>query len=387
MAALISSPRPGLTRAVSTDSIMSVVTADASISNAHSSSSTPPTSAADTASISSASLKLEITTSAEPSDDAEQHSSSRPRRARHSTFGTYNVKVLSGTAIHAPKKFRKDIDADDEVTTRRRTISGDTLIGGLGRGANASNVTVATEASRLVRDGIDALDLQWSVKKLPKSRSQMSMALQSSSKKGLKGLELDKTRTTRSAGAPVIESLTKKLSVLGKRGRNAFEASLAKGKRELKRLADTNEFAKVEVKPVIHEVWSRGKLVPAGETAPPPRKKAKVEQAIEAKEEEAKSPEKKKPKKRGEKVWLNKGLYAGQEVRKLNWFAGLSDTQKSKMSDLPEFKPNGILPLPMWHGQRLLHDGRDFKLPFDVCSPLPPGQPKPDEWRKMPKSK
>jgi histone-lysine N-methyltransferase ASH1L len=328
-----------------------------------------------------------MTIAAEPADEAEHSSSSRPRRARHSTFGTYNVKVLSGTAIHAPRKFRKDIETDDEITTRRRTISGDTLIGSLSRGINASTETVTKEANRLVRDGIDALDLQWSVKKLPKSRSQLSLGQPSSPKKGLKGLNLDKTRTTRSAGAPVIESLTKKLSVLGKRGRNAFEASLAKGKREIKRLADTNEFAKVEVKPVVHEVWSRGKLVPAGETAPPPRKKAKIELPTEVKEEEVKSPEKEKPKQRVPKIWSDKGLYAGQEVRKLNWFAGLSDVQKSKMSDLPDFKPNGALPLPMWHGQRLLHDGRDFKLPFDVCSPLPPGQPKPDEWRKMPKSK
>ncbi|KAF7591916.1 hypothetical protein BBP40_000887 [Aspergillus hancockii] len=30
----------------------------------------------------------------------------------------------------------------------------------------------------------------------------------------------------------------------------------------------------------------------------------------------------------------------------------------------------------------LLKQGRDFQLPFDIFSPLPPGQPKPNEWRK-----
>jgi hypothetical protein len=41
----------------------------------------------------------------------------------------------------------------------------------------------------------------------------------------------------------------------------------------------------------------------------------------------------------------------------------------------------------MFAGERLLKNGRDFKLPFDVFSPLPPGQPKPDEWKKVNRSK
>jgi histone-lysine N-methyltransferase ASH1L len=57
------------------------------------------------------------------------------------------------------------------------------------------------------------------------------------------------------------------------------------------------------------------------------------------------------------------------------------------MDAIAPYKPNSFMPLPMWHGQRLLHVGRHFKLPFDVCSPLPPGQPKPDEWRKTSSSK
>ena len=33
-----------------------------------------------------------------------------------------------------------------------------------------------------------------------------------------------------------------------------------------------------------------------------------------------------------------------------------------------------------------MKQGRDFKLPFDVFSPLPAGQPKPDEWKKVNKN-
>ena len=105
-------------------------------------------------------------------------------------------------------------------------------------------------------------------------------------------------------------------------------------------------------------------------------KKTKTREAAAAKpkEEEEKVVESPKVKQRKEKVWLNKGLYAGQEGKNLDWFSGKSDKEKAS-SNLPEYKPNGLLPLPMWKGQRLLQLGRDFKLPFDVCSPLPPGQP------------
>jgi [histone H3]-lysine4 N-trimethyltransferase ASH1L len=359
-----------------------------------STSSTPPTSAADSESIASTAAKLEAANDTETQheldsdteiDDADRKSSAstgRPRRSRSSAIGTYNVKVLSGTAVHAPRKFKNVDGREIDTLTRRRTISGDTLVSTLDS-ANASSETVVKEAKQLVRDGIEALDLQWSVKKLPKSRSQIGVATRESPRRAKKtgsGSEMSFRRATRSTGEPV-ENLTKKLSVLGKRGRDKFEASLVKARRELKRLADTNEFAKIETKPVVAEVWSNGKLVTGDE---PPKKKVKVEATV--KFEEKKPLEKMKPKRRGPKIWLNKGLYAGQQARNLDWFAGYSKEEKKKLANMPDFKPNGFLPLPMWHGQRLLHAGRNFKLPFDVCSPLPPGQPKPDEWRKVPKS-
>jgi len=290
---------------------------------------------------------------------------------------------LSGAAVQATRKFKNAEGREVDTLTRRRTISGDTLVSALGS-ANASSETVVQEAKKLVRDGIEALDLEWSVKKLPKSRSQVGLATRESPrriKKSGNGGGAGLRRATRSAGEPV-ENLTKKLSVLGKRGRDKFESSLVKAKRELRRLADTNEFAKVETKPVVAEVWSNGKLVTGDE---PPKKKVKVEAAVKH-EEEKKVVEKAKSKKKGPKIWLDKGLYAGQQARNLDWFAGYSKEEKKKLTNMPDFKPNKHLPPPMWHGQRLLHAGRNFKLPFDVCSPLPPGQPKPDEWRKVPKS-
>ena len=87
------------------------------------------------------------------------------------------------------------------------------------------------------------------------------------------------------------------------------------------------------------------------------------------------------------KRWLSQGLYVGQER---DFDPRLTDTKnklKKKNSKSPvKTKENKALPLPMFAGQRLLDTGRDFKLPFEVFSPLPPGQPKPEEWKKTQKS-
>ena len=358
--------RPDATRASSSESILSAISVDAP--NALSSSSTPPTSIGDSASVSSGSMKLGETLST-----PEQDSSSRSGRQR-TNVATYNVKVLSGTAIHAPKKYCKEEEIAGEA--RRRTISGDTLIGALASG-NSSSATVK-DVHRVISAGIDALDLQWSVKELPKSRSQIGIA--GSPKKSPRKVKLADNKFRRSTAAKV-EKLTKTVSALGKRGRDTFEAGRKKVKRELRNLADTKEYAHIDTEPVIHEVWSKGKLV----VQEPARKKKKVEEtAIKNPEPEEARVEKYKAG-RKQKLWLNKGLYAGQVPQ--DWFSNYTEKEKEAMPDMTTFKANDFMPLPMWHGQRLLHVGRVFKLPFDVCSPLPPGQPKPDEWRKTSSSK
>lgn len=83
------------------------------------------------------------------------------------------------------------------------------------------------------------------------------------------------------------------------------------------------------------------------------------------------------------KIWLSHGLYTGQEP---------SDSppkqRRSKNSKKTGTGPmhRTILPMPMFKGARLLKNGREYQLPFDIFSPLPPGQPKPNEWRKTNKS-
>ncbi|KAI1007031.1 hypothetical protein K3495_g1192 [Podosphaera aphanis] len=137
--------------------------------------------------------------------------------------------------------------------------------------------------------------------------------------------------------------------------------------RELKNLADTNEFAKIDTVPVIYEIWRNGKLV----TPERPEKKRKLEDNKASPVSLEATGKLNTEQSRKKKTWLNEGLYVGQKYGKF-W---------------TQYVPNGVLPLPMWHGKHILEIGRDFKLPFDVCSPLPPGQPKPDEWRKTTKNR
>lgn len=384
------------------ESGLSAIATDCS-SNIASSSSTPPTSISDVASQASDGPKLddvpvlletEIHIEAQveaqieippadtilaavdttPETPSEPQSAPRPRRSC-SGKQTYNLSELSGTANRGKRRAK-----GDDVACRRRTISGDTLVNDE---INADAVVSA--ASTLVRDGIDALDLQWSVGELKAPRA-----------KKVKAEKIATPRVTRTAarltGTPV-ESLATKVSNLGKRSRKTFEKNMSKMSRELRRLQDTNEFAGIEEKPVIRTVWSNGKLVIVDENGDPipPKKKARSEEPKKEEPAEEKSEEVQvQPKKtKRTKKYLDRGLYAGQEAP-ADLTKGLSTAEQKKLAQTPELqgygRPNKALPLPMFSGLRLLLSGRDFKLPFDVCNPLPPGQPKPDEFRKMTKS-
>ncbi|KAB8290545.1 hypothetical protein EYC80_010970 [Monilinia laxa] len=364
-----SSSKHEITRAPSSESINTAITVD-DTSNLHSSSSTPPTSIGDNVSVTSASGKPEVTT--EDGSIAPEQADRRSQRAR-AKVGTYNVKVLSGTAVHAPKKFLKN-KGIPENESRRQTISGGELLTALGS-TNSSTDSAGKSGQKLVSEGIDALDLSWSVKK--PSKSNIENSLLKSPKNTVKEEDFPRRKSLRSTPSEKAEGITKKLSVLGKRGRQEMEGGPQKAKRELRNLADTKEFAKIETEPVVLEVWSNGKLVPKESARK--KKKAEETQAQAPEPEPTKAPAKKVAQGRKEKTWLTKGLYAGQDPESLDWFKSSGNARSAwKLTG----KPNKALPLPLWNGQRLLHVGRDFKLPFDICAPLPPGQPKPTEWYK-----
>ncbi|KAH6887945.1 hypothetical protein B0T10DRAFT_562373 [Thelonectria olida] len=363
-------------------------------SNLASMSSTPPTTVADSSSLHSGSPKRDVVHVAidpisdpvpvdsaplepasalvdavvepcTPADDTP--SSTRPRRNRTSVK-SYNLAQLSGTAGHGKRRANGDIVAD-----RRRTISGVTL---------TPNSTATPKARKAVHEGIDALDLQWSLNRLdsPRTRRQKNQEPQESPAR----------RTTRLSGPAVpAATLTEKLTTISKRSRKAVDKGMANMSRELRRLQDTKEFSGIDDKPVLHTVWSNGKYVdPNAVEETPPRSKAKQEPAPE--EEETEPEPVISLRKHRVKKYVEKGLYAGQEAP-IDISKGLTPAEKKALAQLPELIPSGrvnkTMPLPMFTGLRTLIAGRDFKLPYHVCNPLPPGQPKPDEWKKMTKNR
>ncbi|KAI3397321.1 hypothetical protein diail_10978 [Diaporthe ilicicola] len=325
-----------------------------------------------------------------PGPDNETPTPRRARSGRTSTHApVYNLAKLAGTHIHGKRRANGDSVKDK----RRRTTSGDTLVADNGATTNPS-------LDSIVQRGVDALDLNWSLS----APTSPSAALGDAKTKSAANNKKQKARpalstriSTRSSGAAAAEAIITKAASAGKRGRKMLENTRIP--RELRRLQDTNEFTGVEAKPVLHTIWSNGKYVDPNELdvdGEPLRKKAKKERAatnpepepeLEASKEETPTIA---PKQKRIKTWLDKGLYAGQPAP-LDYTKGMSAAEKKKLAQHPELAPTGkvnkTLPLPMFAGLRLLINGRDFKLPFDVCNPLPPGQPKPDEWRKMTKNR
>ncbi|KAK3949246.1 hypothetical protein QBC32DRAFT_40748 [Pseudoneurospora amorphoporcata] len=213
-------------------------------------------------------------------------------------------------------------------------------------------------------------------------------------------------RATRHSGVPVEDPL---LSLIppapGKKTKKTAEPAVTRVPRELKRLRDTNEFVGIDTRPIRYSVWSNGKYIEVTEErepTAPAKKKPRVESSTttvrEDKKEKTVEPEapmntessRLVDKQKRVKKWLNKGLYAGQQAPE-DVTKSLTTQERKKLLTIPELAkscpPNKVLPLPIFNGLRLLIAGRDFKLPFDVCHPLPPGQPKPAAYRTMTKNR
>ncbi|KAK5626903.1 hypothetical protein RRF57_002618 [Xylaria bambusicola] len=304
--------------------------------------------------------------------------SERSRRPRLST-PIYNLAKLAGTSSHGKRRSK-----GDQVADRKRRSSVGSKVDPSAEGNNG--IEIAKTKPTPTKDTIHASDSHSST-----MRGDKSPRPATSKKREEAALSASKRIATRASGLET-ETLAHKLSNLGKRGRKTFEKGVTKMSRELRRLQDTNEYSKIDTRPVLYTTWANGKYVDPSAPQEPPTKKVKVQDdsAYDVPEmEEENIVEEPAPKKRRVKKWLDRGLYAGQEPP-TDIFKGLTAADKKKLTQFPELtqntKINKMLPAPMFLGLRMLMEGRDFKLPFDLCNPLPPGQPKPDEWRKMTKS-
>lgn len=380
---------------LSPDSSFSAVPLDA-LSNTASSKSTPPTTVADSASLHSDTSKHDVITvavepdaapAAEPADANQNHAPDhehepdhahedqpdtpgRARRAR-GPAPVYNLAKLAGTDGHGKRRAKGDIVSN----RRRRTVGRATMIDQEDHGDEAPD----RKSTKAVRGTLDALNLQWSPKgsNSPRTRLQTQESLPSL-----------RSSSRRAAPEPPSPS---KAAATGKRSRKSTgNTENTRFPRELRRLQDTKEFAHTDDNPVLYTVWANGKYVDPNEVKEQPsRKKTKVNHNTDDEPKKESSEPITNTKKRRVKKYLDKGLYAGQDAP-VDIAKGLTATEKKKLAELPELIPSGrvnrTMPAPMFTGLRTLIAGRDFKLPYNICNPLPPGQPKPDEWKKMTKS-
>ncbi|KAK5020475.1 hypothetical protein LTR60_000482 [Cryomyces antarcticus] len=293
--------------------------------------------------------------------DADKETTSRrsSTRSRHS-IATYNVKVLAGTARHTPTKHTPP---SKHVATGSRTVSGETLVNSTAD--TSTNTSVDLPTRRVLGDGIKALDLDWRVDSM--SRDDKAEPKQSGGLQRRKSTRLDL----------LTAAVTNAASSLGKRGREAVES----GKDKLGSLR-----RRQSLRPRFKEVQEKDEEPPQKRTRMFPNLNVAEESGNEEEPRTVSHSETKSasnPIRKPTKTWLAHGLYLGQEP---DFDPRLTET-KNKLKRATKGRTvtkKTALPLPMytkWQRER------DFCLPFDVFAPLPPGQLKPDEWKKTSKNR
>lgn len=302
----------------------------------------------------------------ERGEKEEEDVQSKRRSTRHScgVFSTYDLAKLAVTEVHGTRK-----------ALQRRMTKSAAIDGNDGDWEHDFDGSRAVSGSTLVGD--EEANLWRGSKREGDEFSEESLVgVTSSSGK----LQNDRRSSRLSLFTKAVE---KAATVLGKRTREV----LGTGKKTLQSLAAE---AKAVERNRNHSLRDR-QGTGAGheektddEEELPKRKKSR--QSVEnppgllVSSSEGHISARKPPTK--VKKWLQSGLYAGQD-QATDSASGLKRHRRKSTANPRIAKGvNATLPLPVFAGGRLLQTGRDFKLPFDLFCPLPPGQPKPEEWRK-----
>ena len=284
--------------------------------------------------------------SSEPTDDSVASD------GHMSDFIASNEGVVG---IKAPTLTREELIplGANGVEAGSRTVSGVTLVNENG-----------DSREQLLQESVQRLDEDWELGAMPGENLALS------SKDDSNNRISDSMHFDILGKASNVLEKTK--SVLGKRGRETVEAGLEK--------------VQALTRPKRSSIRQREIETPSFEG--PVKKRSRFSEAQERESALLPPTVRRKPAKRQNKQWLSHGLYIGQD-RDFNARLTESRNKLKKKLGHPQTEPqkiNSIMPLPMFAGHRTLELGRHFRLPFDVFSPLPPGQPKPDEWKKTQKS-
>lgn len=267
-----------------------------------------------------------------------------PTQSITSNGSYHGSRLFGGKNVHS----RVQQGADREKTT----LSEDSLVN---EGGNDSG-------DNLLRKSVQALDEDWEIGAMPGDYLKLS----ESNESGLRKRKSTRLDLAIDYAATMVGRTT---SVLGKRSRGAMEAS--------KETTQTLNGARRRsiMKPKEIEMPSSGT----------PKKRARFS-AASIMEPFGREPKSKISSKKPSKHWIKQGLYVGQSP---DFDPRLTETKnklKKASTKQRQTQHTSAMPLPIFAGERTLTFGRPFVLPFDVFSPLPPGQPKPDEWKKTHKS-
>lgn len=273
---------------------------------------------------------------------------------------------------------------DDNM--KSRTVSGETLV-------NMDNASQST----LVKEGIAALDLPWNMSQVFSKGGTKDLF----GDKSTSSLDSERTATDEMEQQLRAEQAAAKKAKMAENNRIWEERRKAAEKhaiRKSSRMPSLNKAGEL-VASIANSVLGKRKdrtsdpktssrkstdgLLSGAALQEPDAKKRRVSHG-DVPSSQTPLPPKPQPRQR-EKKYLSAGLYVGQARTFDGRLTDRKNKRKSTAGAEP-FKENKVLPLPMYAGERLLRDGRDFKLPFDIFSPLPAGQPKPDEWRKVNKN-
>ena len=232
---------------------------------------------------------------------------------------------------------------------------------------NISGVTTLVDAKgdsskQLLQQSVQALDENWEVGAMP--GDDLSMPAPKTPK--------PKMQRRASTRLDILErastAVEKTKSVLGKRARETMEAR--KDQAAALYGMTSSRLRSREAKPQTPAF--QGSL----------SKKTRLSEAVKKEASPELIVQKKKVKKLT-KTWIDHGLYVGQDR---DFDPRITEAQNKKKNATKSSERKPFMPLPMFSGQKALEQGRNFRLPFEVFSPLPPGQPKPDEWKKVQKS-
>ena len=261
-------------------------------------------------------------------------------------ISSYNENVLSAKQSRSARK--------EGAERGSRTISGETLVDGHDD----------TPDAMLLQQGVQALDNDWSIGAMPGD----SLRLSTKDEKGAKT-----RRSTRlDISGRASSMLGKTTTVLSKRGHETIEAGMEGN------LTEKGDNEQPCSSPSKFETKSFER---------PPRKRARFSEAEVGDQQFAEAENgRHKITKKQTKPWVVQGLYVGQHRSDDARLTETRNKERKTFNNRPEADERAIMPMPMWIGDKIIEMGRDFKLPFDVFSPLPPGQPKPDEWKKTQKS-